>query len=771
MIWRGIGARRLLSLTIFVLAALVVSGTVVSVSFSRLTGVSRGSAGALVLLGFVALAVQAVESVRRREPELALARLRGRRGLQLLVFAVAEPSVVVVAGAATGVVVGWFVANAVVSAWLPAGTGVGLGQDEWVAVALVTAVSLGLVVASSWRIARAPLLVQLGGAHRPQAASPVGLFLQLVLVLGAVVAIYQAHGAVSSRVDWVTLVSPAIVGLAGGQILIWLVHALLAVVVPRSSGARIGWFITVRRLLRRADSLAVVRMVVAAGVVFGVAASASTAAETWRDDRARLQVGAPVSYPVEDGALRAYVAALRADPKGRWLLPVVSYTASTQGSDRRVFVASDRWRSVVGDFYANRPGADLADKIGRLAGPHTVRVGSRAEMSATVGSSSIRGTRQLRLSFQYVDDLGDTNAAYLSLRPGGGSPAGPGLTRFSAPLPGCQFACAVFEVDIEGLTQKRGHPRPPLHLVDATFAGVEMFGGAAGIHLIPGHQFGLRVVRDGASLLITTSGFTTSDGWSLGSYRSSAALPALSTAGVTSEVSHGKQTVLGIDGVPRRVSVLAETPVIPFVGTLGRVVDLRSALLGSGGSIPETQAMVLARSDTPSAILSALRATQSVGRPSTYAQVADRLGQTPRAQGTRLYLLVAVFAGLIALVSIASTIAQQTRERRREAASLRSVGVRARAVAGAYRAEALLLAVMTLVGTAVAAWVTCRVLLAALPLVSGWAFAPPLDAAPRTSFIVLAALVAGAVVGLITYVAFRGVGRASPPRILREDPL
>ena len=147
----------------------------------------------------------------------------------------------------------------------------------------------------------------------------------------------------------------------------------------------------------------------------------------------------------------------------------------------------------------------------------------------------------------------------------------------------------------------------------------------------------------------------------------------------------------------------------------------------------------------------------------------DRLGQTSRAQGTRLYVLIALFAALIALVSIASALAQQTGERRQEAASLRSVGVRSSAVSGAYRREALVLASVTFLGTTAAAWVACRVLLPSLPLVSGWSYAPPIDAAPHLSSLALSALVAGGITGVATFVAFRRVGRSSPPRILRED--
>jgi hypothetical protein len=767
VVWRGIAARRLLSLTIFVLTALMVSGTLVSIAFSRLTGVSRGAAGALVLLGFVALATQSVESIRRREPEIALAKLRGRKGGRLLVFAVAEPCVVVVCGAFAGVVGGWLVTGLVVDAWLPSGTTAHLGRPEWTWIGLVTLGSLLLVVAASWSVVRAPLLGQLTAARRPHAATTFALFLQLLVVIGAVVSVYQAHQAVRSRVDWVTLVSPALVGLAGGQVMVWLVLAVLAIVVPHTRGAQVGWFLTVRRLLRRADSLGVIRVVVAAGVVFGVAASASIAAQNWRDDRARLEVGGPVSYPVPAGALRAYAAAVSADPQRRWLLPVVGYTASTDASDRRVFVDFDRWRPVVGDFFAGTPSGEVATVLAAARPTPPVRVDVGTEMSATVVASSLAGAKNLTLGFQYVDDHGDSAEASLALRRGGGAAAGRGLSRFSGQVPRCHLACSVIEVDLSGRTSERGGPRTPLRLVDATFAGQSVLDPASGAHPVPAQQ-GLHVVREDTTLEVTTAPLF-GDVWVLGSFRSRDAQPAVSAGDITSDIERGQSVVEGIDGVPRAVSVVAQVPALPLVGTSGRLLDLASALAGSGGSIPDTEAVVIARADTPARVITALRSTHTVGRPTTYDQVRERLGQTPRAQGTRLYVLVAGFAALIALVAIASALTQQIQERRREAASLRSVGVRPKAVAGAYRREALVLAGTTFVGTTLAAWTACRALLPALPLVSGWEFAPALDATPRVSFITVSALVSGLVVGAVTFLAFRRVSRAAAPRILRED--
>lgn len=763
MVLRGILARRLVSSTLVVLTMLVVGGTVVVVGFARLTDTSRGSAGALVLLGFVAIAAQAAESMRRREPELALARLRGRRGWRLGVFVVAEPCVVVAAGALLGLGVGLEVGGAAADAWLPGGATFGIDGTVLLAAGAVTLACLGLVSVTGWAIVRAPLLQQIAGSRRPRASSTVRLFLQVVLVLGAVVAGYQAHQAQRSRVDWVTLVSPAVVGLAAGQVVIWLVFAMLAVAVPRGGAAPLGWFITLRRLLRRADSLALVRTVVAAGVVAGVAASAFVVAQDWREGRARLQIGAPVSYQVRGGALRAYAAAAAADPEGRWLTAVASYTDSPDGGSRRVYVDATRWDAVAGDFFAGTSAEQLSGALRRLHRGPPVTVTRGTLVTATVAAGALGPGERLQLTFVYVDDAGDLRLSHLALEPGGASRLSGGMAVYEAALRRCGAACSVSEVDLDGTAKH------PVLLDDVTFAGERLLVPSSGVVLNPSPS-AVAARRVGSGVLVRLTKGGGSGRSVLAAFRTGAPDSVVSTTGNRLQNDNGVPVVAGIDGIPRPVTVVARVDALPFVGTSGSAFDLSSSLAGSGGTVVGTVAAVLARADTPPSVLAALRATHAVGPPTTYDALLARLDESPRAQGTRLYALIAVFAGLIALVSIASTVAQQRRERRVEAASLRSVGVGSTTILAAYRREVLVVAGAALAGTAAAAWLSCSLLLAALPLVSGWAFAPALDVTPDMGLIVRTALVAGAAVAVITYAALHGIGRSAPPRLLREDP-
>jgi hypothetical protein len=325
----------------------------------------------------------------------------------------------------------------------------------------------------------------------------------------------------------------------------------------------------------------------------------------------------------------------------------------------------------------------------------------------------------------------------------------------------------MLEVDLNGNSDGA------LHMTSATLGGTSLIGSGSGFHGVSRPLLGLHVTQDGDGLFVNAGHqhyFYNGSARTMGRYaRNHGRQPAVSTPRASFVISTGPPAIPGVDGRNQPVRVLARVSALPFVGTSGTVLDLGRALRGSGGSVPGTYAAVLARADTPASVIKQLRADGGVGTVTTASQELNRLEATPRAQGTRLYLVIAVFAAMIALLSLASGVAQQRLERRTEAASLRSAGVRTGEINQAYRTEVLLLGAATLVGTAITCWASCKALLGALPLVSGWSFAPPLDASPHLAWVLLSAVVAGAVVVGLGYLAFHRVGRSAAPRLLRED--
>ncbi|MGH3494103.1 MAG: FtsX-like permease family protein, partial [Sciscionella sp.] len=323
---RGVRARGAQSLTLFTTGMLVTSGCLVAVAYSRLAQLSAGPAAALLLVGAAAIGLQGMSSVRRRRGELALAQLRGLTGLRLLRFAVGEPTLVLLASAVVGTAVGWFVARWVVRAGLGGGVQFHLTGREWATVALVWAVGVSVVIAVSVRTSYEPLRDKLASRERPQPATTAGLFLSVLVLVAAAVSVYQARHSAAGSVDWVGYVSPALVGLAAGQIGVWLIGICARSLLPGTRGRRgLGLFLTMRRLARRADAAGAIGLVVAAVVLAGVASSAWFGASSWRDQMARLQTGGPIAFTIPGGGLRAYADAHLADPRGRWLMAMSDY--------------------------------------------------------------------------------------------------------------------------------------------------------------------------------------------------------------------------------------------------------------------------------------------------------------------------------------------------------------------------------------------------------------------------------------------------------------
>jgi hypothetical protein len=770
------------SLALFCIGVLAVAGCVVAVGYARATHSSTGSAAALLLLGGTAIAVQGAASIQARRYEIALLQLRGGQGLRLLRGAVAEPAVILLVAAVVGSLLGWVAARAAVHRWLGPRASFPMTGYEWATAGLVLLVSLLVVVAVSWRTTYEPLLSKLDNLQRPRRATATGLFLSLLVLIGAVVSVYQARRFGVRHADWVSFLSPALLGLAAGQVGIWLVSLLARAATSAGSlDRRLGWFLTLRRLTRRAASVALLRIVVAAVVVAGVAASAQLGSAAWREQTARVEAGGPVAFAVAAGGLRAYTASHRADPRGRWLMAMAASPDPTGGSYRDAFVDSPRWTRVVGGFFAGTPVAAVSDRIGRLAPRQVVQVVSGRTFSvrftARTAARTLSDARQrrriaqqpsdfqsppLQFTVSYVDSTGNERLLQVPTSPLQ-LPAriAPGLVGYSARIRGCALGCAVEGVQVQGLTR-----HGPLRIVGMSIGETSLLPGGSTGMVLPQGSRAVRTVGGGLDLALRVSYKPVP----LLTWDAVSAAPTLVTPGLHLQHSGGQPQAFGIDGQPRPVDVSGQVPALPLLGRAGLLLDLGSALRGAGGKIPVTRTWVVARADTPVAVLQRLRATGGVGARRTVAQTLARIQRSGTAQATTLYALVAGFGLAIAAVAVVSATAEQRRRRRHEAASLRVVGIDLGEVAGAYRSEAAVLGAAVAVVAGAAVWLGCHELLGVLPLVDPGQFGLPFDPTPPAGVVTGLALLAGAFVAVVVFVGLRLVGRSSPPMLLREEP-
>ncbi len=709
MLLRGARAHLLTSCATLLLAFVVAVGAVGVVGASRVGHTPAAVAAMLALYGGVALAEQSARSAADRGHDVALARLRGMTGARLVGFAAGPLLVVSLLGVAAGAAAGTVLAGRIAHGWHASYSlatpevvvGVALVLGAWVTIAVVAAA-----------VIRRPLADALSAHPRRRTGSWVTSFLEILIVAAAVLAVYEAHRA---GPGWVPLVAPALVALAAGQVVAWLL-----LLTPRV-GRRLGVALTSRRLRRDPDPGSVVRLLVAAAVLLAVTLTGLGAAAAWRDDSAHLRAGGPVIVPFP-GALRAYAASHDADPRGRWLMAAVSVD-DLRPDHRRVFVDAERWPAVVGDFFASTSVSDATSHMSALAAqPDPVMFrGATVRVRVAGLARTPRGTVVL----SYLSDAGFPQGARVPVTHAGSA---------TAPLRQCRVGCSLLSVTVHGpaaFVVRRVSAastdlvtRPVVHHAHRTTTVVSLDDGV--------RQPGLQP-----------------------------ALQVLATPGVRVGT-----TIDGIDGTSPSVTVVGSVGAVPFLGRDGTILDLSRVLRGAVGTVAAARSVVVARADTPPAVLATLR-HDGGGRPTSYASAQRALASTPQARADRLGLVIAVGVAFIALTHLGAWLAGQTGRRRAEVAGLRAAGVVPPVVRRAYVVEALVLASVVLVAAAAVAAATTTALLRPMDLVGGWSAAPVLDLAPRPW--TLAGVVLG--VALVTagscVVVFTRFGRAARPAALR----
>lgn len=762
LVWRG---RQ--TVTLFLLGTVVVAGCLVAARFSELTGIPAGSVGVLLLLGVVALSVQAAASARSRRSEIALAQIRGRHGVRLFAYVLTEPVTVLLLATVAGVLLGRLVIRLAADRWLEtaAGEAERIGRLGWWTVGIAVSAGVAAVLAGSWRILREPLVEQLDPGHRPRPSATVILFGQTVVIVAAVIAAFQATQHPGMRGGWAGIVNPALLspillGLAAGQLAAWGLRSSAALAARRSRGPeRLGAFLAVRRLARRSDTVVGTRLMIAAAVVTAVTASATNAVAVWQDESTRLSLGGPRQYPVDSGALAAYQASHLADPAGRWLMAMVSAPDASEPY-RRVFADTDRWQRVVGDFLEGTGAGSVSDQTARLQVGRPIDVAAGEQASVVFTNRSLLGVSQVMVTLNYATSAGSIQP--VSFRPERPS-SGAGVTTVTTRLEGCDDGCSVVGLSVEGR-----RPRGRARFVDITtidFAGQSLLSRARWITLPSESTVGSGQRADRLKVGLNYFGDPT-DFHPAGATQR---LAALTTPGLSLDSSRKGAIAYAVDGSEHLVEEVGHVTALPMIGRTGALLDLPRAMAGGGSTLAAGRAVIVARGDTPVTVLKALGSSGAVGEPRTFTSSLERAQRRPEVQGVRLYTLMSLFAALIAFVGLAAALSGQRLERQREAASLRVTGVRARHIRAAHRREALWLAVWAGVAVGATGWLAARLTLEGLALVPQTAYSPVLEGDPRWSTVAAVAVGAGLLVGLVTWGVNHRIARSSPPSLLREE--
>ncbi len=729
----------------------------------------RAAAGAAVAPAVVSLILVALAMILRlllaaadlRVPELALAGLRGAGRRRTWLLGLAEPAVVLLLGTPLGLLLGWATTRALVARWLRPGLSV-----EVPALSLVAALVVVLAIAGAAALAVAEALREtlgdrLSGVRRPRTGSRLVVTVELVIVLAAVALPLAQVGGDDQQLDASSLLLPVVLAVAAGLLATRAATVLTTDYARRRTGGSLSWFVAVRALSRRGQGTLVMLPITSAIAVAVFAAGVSGAASDWRYDVAATRTPAATVYssPLVLGDTLALTREL--DPEGRWMM-AAARTSVASGSlvlvdtsrVGRVLSWSDRWLD----------GASAQDVQDLLTPPTVPARLTGEDLALTVVNDSVEATPVTVQLDVYTPRLG-TNRVYLGPYPAGTTTRS---TLATVCAPGC---------DVRGITVGGGDAASSLELhgsivlsdltVDGTPAPDALEPASwtpSSVNVTVGSPQGAAVLPldvdtgDAAGSAILTSAAL------------AAPIPVLKGTDADETVTlDGATSVLQDFREATPVDVVARPTSTPFLGPRGVVLDLVLADARLALTSALTTSYVLVADGAPPDLVGAL-AGAGLTPEALASETRDDLDDGAYAQALRLYRAVGAVVLLMALGGLLVSLAVQLPARRRDAASLRVVGVRRRTIWLATWWES----VVTLGGAAVAGLtagvVAQLLLLRSLTLgVVDDATTPPVDA---TLDLARVAVLAGAI-GVVLLIVALGTSavvlRSAGGATLRES--
>jgi putative ABC transport system permease protein len=724
----------------------------------------------LALLAIFLLYAVVANMTTAQAPEVALAKLRGRRAGSVLLQSVAQPIALVLAAAPVAALIAWIVVRLLAARVLGHPVDVGFPPAAFGAAALGVAGGVLAAVVAARRIVVTPVgaLMRLGAA---EPGSPTGLLIAdaaAVTIAVAGLIELEAGGVLNSgKPNPLSVLAPTLLAVAAAVVVLRLLPFLARQLARWTRDSqRLVTFLAVRQLLRRpAEARAVLLVAVAVSIaVFAVA--------TWADSshnrslRALNSAGAHTVLIVRPGAgvndLRAAVD--RADPGGHSM--AVAYT----NRDRLPpLVAVDTARfASVGAWVPANSSVPLSDVLRRLSArgkPVTV-TGTKLRLRVDLISHPIQPVH-LAVNFAEPDHTPVVRTV---------APVVPGKESYDISLPSaCAGGCRITALDLSANTPRVG-------AIDAVIGASVRSGGAwrpvmsFGDHTrwrAGGTGPGLVQIGSAGASLSLDVGQVSGYGWpSVVSAAIPAALPAVvGSAQAAVEVGDEIHSVevVGLDRQAVFVDGVIRSVTLPQVDRGGVMVDFGAALaVMNHRSASTTQYQVWLSSDAPPNMVGRLaRQHVHVRRTIHAATYRSALDQSGPAFADSLLLLSALAATVLAIGATAVGRVLSVRRRAYEFAALEAVGVSPRTLRRATAAEqGAVFGIGLLVGLAagiVGAWLA----LPSTPIFVRTSTGPPLVFGLPWG--PLAALTVGMIVLFaVTSVAIaRVVERAATPSQLR----
>lgn len=779
---RGAWSRRGALATLVLMTVVVVGGAVTVLQFAEAAGTSPWLAAPLLLLGAVAVPSIGAELAVARREEIGLARLRGIHGVRLWRFLLVEPLLAIALGAVLGLALGAAGTLFATATWLDEAAPA-IGRPALLATAAIAGAGLVIVGLSAGAALREPLAVQVSVRRRPRRATTLAVFLSVLVLVGAGVAAYRSRQS-DGEPDLVVLLGPALVGLALGQVAIWVVRLAARGLTPATERRGLGAFLAARRLARADDLVTPIRLVVAAAVVGSLALSGAVAVSGWTDEQAAVEVpGARTIDASGLGAMGAVDLTESADPEGRHLLAAAIVRNETRLPERRAYVDAARWDAVVGDFYDDTPARAASDAVARLdTGLAPVQVaGDR--LTVTVSGLEVPPVRTFRgpdgEDVRVGGGIAELTLSYVTTRNVSGAvavrsevpPDGRAVTR-SVRLRDCARGCSITGLDVARDTRGVIDGSDFVVLLDQLDLGDEdllaqsWVPDRASVEAATNTNF-FRNWEPPAVLVVNRA-----DGLQVALLPGGAALrlaPDRGGSGIPVLVAgQDAPQALDLGGDDRTTQVLGVARSMPLVGTVGTLADIRTSAVGSDPTVPSAEVQIVAAPGTPASVLDEVAAATGTEWRTRQA-VRESLGERFGGAQSVAYALTALACALVALLALGAGVARHRRDYRRDVASLRVLGISTGTVRRAGRAELVSLTTLVLAGVVAGGWLAVTLLLDGLPLLSIPVAGLALDTAPHAWPLAIPALVSAAAVVVVGGRARAVRSAATRPSLLREE--
>ncbi|GAA2754357.1 FtsX-like permease family protein [Amnibacterium kyonggiense] len=719
----------------------------------------------LCVLGWLVLHRVLVDTVEARSADIALAKLRGFRRLQLLRFGLGEPFVLLLVAVPVGAALAYAGALLLTRAVLLPATPVVFPWQAGLALVAAVAGGVGAIVQSAWSALRRPVLDQWRRTSTNRHGTRTGVIADVAVAVVALAA-FVALRAAGPGGGPVTLIGPGLLVSAAGFGGARLLPVVLRAAVPATAASRrIALFLAVRQVARRPAGLRLVALLtVAVGLaVFGV--GGQVVASGNRATRAAAEIGAARVVALQYTPGEDVVAQVRrADPQERWA------------------AAAAEWLGFGGDQV---PGAVLAVDASRLAA-----VGARADgllapapaaallTRGAVDPTVVRG-RSMAVRITVTDPSGgplprirfDLRAVDGSALQVNSDTLRPGTAEYRAAVP-CARGCQLAGIDVSSDARATGTVSGTMRIDRLSVDGAAVDTGFAR----SGSWRAADPLGDARDRVRATSEgledrFSVGSGGTGGLVHGDVLDPVPAVVGGHGAASPrigAKPSTQASDGSSVRLRVVDAAPVVPVVLDDGVLVDLRSFQAALPTFAVDAQWSVWLGPRAPKDAVERLRAQGLVvdGGTSIAARDAELTRQGP-ALALLLLAVCAVTGALLAMGGTAVSIGAAVRRRSYEAAALGTVGIRRGQLYGAALVEQLLL-----LGTAVVVGVPAGVLALVLALPAVPQFADdspvPLAALPPALPIVLCAVVLVALVTVTVLVSAARVVRAGSATRLRE---